>query len=535
PEVVVDRHREPDRVAHRRLLQHRLVQRERGGAGGLHADLEQHPLLDLVVTAEEAFERARHVDRLHLGEVAELADVHAEDRGARGSDEIDGAQHRAVASEAHRQVEAVADVVVAVAGADTADTGRDRVGFRDAHLVTVLEQPACGRPRQLVRLEALGVDDEPDDRHQGFLAWTKYSTLPCAPRRGDSIVPMMSAPRAASAPVTSSSVRARIESSRMTPRAFAASRRLASNCGFTSSTRSAPGAAHASSAAATVRSEMKERSATTTSTAPPIDAMSRLRTLVRSRRSTRSSRVSRSWSCPCPTSTAITCRAPRWSRQSVNPPVDAPASSARRPVTSMPKCSSAASSLSPPRLTNRGSPPRSSTGSPGATSRAGLVVGAPATVTCPAAISAAACERLATSPRRTSSLSSRRRAAVTAPQPVDFLAVPEVRLPAAAFFVVRFRAGDFLAGAFLAVFFVVFVAPRARCTALGSCLRRSSICDWSRFTTSRVTTSACASWLRISPRIVSSSRSLFFLLRSTRSLMMVWACSACTSPARTKS
>src|SRR5581483_10096003 len=214
PEVVVDRHREPDRVAHRRLLQHRLVQRERGGAGGLHADLEQHPLLDLVVTAEEAFERARHVDRLHLGEVAELADVHAEDRGARGSDEIDGAQHRAVASEAHRQVEAVADVVVAVAGADTADTGRDRVGFRDAHLVT---------------LEALGVDDEPDDRHQGFLAWTKYSTLPCAPRRGDSIVPMMSAPRAASAPVTSSSVRARIESSRMTPRARAGSPRTAAS------------------------------------------------------------------------------------------------------------------------------------------------------------------------------------------------------------------------------------------------------------------------------------------------------------------
>ena len=40
--------------------------------------------------------------------------------------------------------------------------------------------------------------------------------------------------------------------------------------------------------------------------------------------------------------------APRCSRQSVNPPVDAPASRARRPVTSMSKRSSAASSLVPP-------------------------------------------------------------------------------------------------------------------------------------------------------------------------------------------
>ena len=42
-----------------------------------------------------------------------------------------------------------------------------------------------------------------------------------------------------------------------------------------------------------------------------------------------------SW--PWPTSSATTRAAPRWSRTSVKPPVDAPMSSASRPSTSMPK------------------------------------------------------------------------------------------------------------------------------------------------------------------------------------------------------
>ena len=58
------------------------------------------------------------------------------------------------------------------------------------------------------------------------------------------------------------------------------------------------------------------------------------RTLQRSRLVTRGSARSRSWSWPWPTSSATTWAAPRCSRQSVNPPVDAPASSARTPVTS---------------------------------------------------------------------------------------------------------------------------------------------------------------------------------------------------------
>ena len=66
---------------------------------------------------------------------------------------------------------------------------------------------------------------------------------------------------------------------------------------------------------------------------------------------TRGSVRSRQSSCPWPTSSAITLAAPRCSRTSVKPPVDAPTSSARRPVTSIPKTSSACASLTPPRPT----------------------------------------------------------------------------------------------------------------------------------------------------------------------------------------
>ena len=52
--------------------------------------------------------------------------------------------------------------------------------------------------------------------------------------------------------------------------------------------------------------------------------------------------------------------APRWSRQSVKPPVEAPTSSARRPATSTPSVSSALASLTPPRETYGGGPSTSS-------------------------------------------------------------------------------------------------------------------------------------------------------------------------------
>ena len=124
---------------------------------------------------------------------------------------------------------------------------------------------------QLGRLVALVVQEDPDDGHGvasargraarlgrrrrrgrrragrrarsagAVRAWTRNSTFPSAPVIGDTIAPMMAAPRPRSASTTSSSTRRHTSGSRITPRPRDASARPASNCGFTSSTRSAPG------------------------------------------------------------------------------------------------------------------------------------------------------------------------------------------------------------------------------------------------------------------------------------------------------
>ena len=129
--------------------------------------------------------------------------------------------------------------------------------------------------------------------------------------------------------------------------------RPASNWGFTSRTSSASGVVQRSSAGATVSSEMNERSATASGTGPPMASGSSARTLVRS--STRDARVV----CAATTRAARgrrrprrPCAAPRCSRQSVKPPVDAPASRARQPTRlDRRTAASAASSFSPPRDT----------------------------------------------------------------------------------------------------------------------------------------------------------------------------------------
>ena len=78
---------------------------------------------------------------------------------------------------------------------------------------------------------------------------------------------------------------------------------------------------------------------------PPTVARVTSRMSRRSRLVTRGSCRRRWWSWPWPTSTATTEAAPAWSRQSVKPPVEAPASRARRPVGSMSKRSRAAREL----------------------------------------------------------------------------------------------------------------------------------------------------------------------------------------------
>ena len=112
--------------------------------------------------------------------------------------------------------------------------------------------------------------------------------------------------------------------------------------------------------------EMNETSTTTTSTSPPIASGLVSRMFVRSSTRTRGSSRIRGCSWPWPTSRATTRRAPRCSRQSVKPPVDAPTSRATSPSTSMPNPLRAASSLSPPRPTYRGGGPSTTTASAGA-------------------------------------------------------------------------------------------------------------------------------------------------------------------------
>ena len=91
----------------------------------------------------------------------------------------------------------------------------------------------------------------------------------------------------------------------------------------------------------------------------------------------------------------------------MNPPVEAPTSSADRPPGSIPKASSAFASFTPPRETNGGAS-ATATSASSATSSPGFRAGRPATRTSPAITAAAARERDSNSPRSASRVSSRR-------------------------------------------------------------------------------------------------------------------------------
>ena len=172
-------------------------------------DREHHPLRDRVVAREQAVERGVELVGLDLGEVAELADVDAEDGDAGLVDELDRAQHRAVAAEADHQVEPVGErarVDREVREPDAVSLGS---GTRTSTPCSASQSrgvPARARPR----LGPLVVRDEPDaaarsparpgprstaaasstpvvDGARRRRAWTRNSTLPSAPLSGDTI------------------------------------------------------------------------------------------------------------------------------------------------------------------------------------------------------------------------------------------------------------------------------------------------------------------------------------------------------------
>ena len=169
--------------------------------------------------------------------------------------------------------------------------------------------------------------------------------------------------------------------------------RPASNCGFTSRTRSASGRCERASVGRD-RDQRDERQVGDgdRSTGPPRSPRSSARTLVRSSTvDTRGSWRSDHASCPRPTSTATTCAAPRCSRQSVNPPVDAPTSSARRPRTSTREARRAGGQLLAAAGDEAGSGRRSAGSAPPRPPAGPGPGGAPPTRTRPATIASTAC------------------------------------------------------------------------------------------------------------------------------------------------
>ena len=97
---------------------------------------------------------------LDLGEVAELADVHAEDRDRRRVHEVDRVQHRPVAAERDHEVEPVGETV----GGDAERVEPAHLGLRlrDPHFDAALGEPARRRAREVVRDAAIAMRHEAD-------------------------------------------------------------------------------------------------------------------------------------------------------------------------------------------------------------------------------------------------------------------------------------------------------------------------------------------------------------------------------------
>jgi hypothetical protein len=143
--------------------------------------------------------------------------------------------------------------------------------------------------------QELAVALRPEDRRRDL--------APSGPRIGDVISPAGCSPRPIAASVTSRTTRAWTAGSRTTP-SFV-SPRPASNCGFTSATRSPPEGSNADAIGpSTRRSEMNETSTVARVTASGSERGDSERAFVRSIETTRGSARSRSASWPRPTSTA---------------------------------------------------------------------------------------------------------------------------------------------------------------------------------------------------------------------------------------
>ena len=99
-----------------------------------------------------------------------MADVHPEDGYLCVLHEVDGAQHRAVATEADGERDVLGELVVGHREIEEAD-GLG-VGERHAHLVATFVQPLHGLARELERVDALVVHDERHRAHRRLASAT---------------------------------------------------------------------------------------------------------------------------------------------------------------------------------------------------------------------------------------------------------------------------------------------------------------------------------------------------------------------------
>ncbi len=184
---------------------------------------------------------------------------------------------------------------------------------------------------------------------------TKLSRLPAGPGSPEEANPSTDAPACSRTSAATATSAARRSSAERTTPPLPTRSRPTSNCGLTRARQSKRGAAQRSTAGSTFVSDMKATSTTIRSgsngqlTGLHVAGVAALdhRHAARPGAATSAAHRRRRRS-------ATTASAPRCSRQSVKPPVEAPTSSARRPAGSTPKASRALASLIPPRETNAG-------------------------------------------------------------------------------------------------------------------------------------------------------------------------------------
>src|SRR5690625_4627553 len=397
----VDLDRDGDHLLAVRLLQGGLVQGPVLGDDrvvlGQHRDVQGGAVLDLVVALQQPGDGRGQALDLALGEEADVSEVDAVHGHIGLTDGFEGAQDGPVPAQHDAQLhqigggDRVEDVDIA-AGQGLAQPRRDITVGQGPDLVDLLvDDDAAHLVRRELGQDGLQgvqssaparvhVQQEPSHPGHPFPVWSPRGCRPCgtAPRTADSIMSQagtssaqvtpvrrrcrkysrlpswpvrplaptarVTRPSPAAARATSRTARMCCSGSVTTPVRGSAARPT-SNWGLTITSSSPSSRTTPPSAAITVRREMKERSATSRSAGPPSSSGVSTRTLIPSCTVTRGS--SRTWaaSWSCPMSTALMWAAPRRSSTSLNPPVDAPASTQRRPLGSMPSVSKALISL----------------------------------------------------------------------------------------------------------------------------------------------------------------------------------------------